>query len=815
MIEPDVLEPWIGQAAAMPLRDRVLIVQALAAMGLSRSGWRLAESLMRDLDALPPEMTSAQSAMKKAWFEAGHASPSPSMALSPARLSMPGARLLGLVTERLRLVLDESRGIDLRLAAAIAHEAVMVTLEEWNSRRGLALAALLNLAGALPASLPLDLRTLLAETALDNLQPRESVAWVLARAGGPRVAGQLGPALAAADAPGRERLLAWLRSIAAQVAQPGPPSDEEASLLAFHYRSARMNDVEPTNPTAARIDASPAPVSMQSRLHFVLQGPAVSGRTLLAGSRATLSFAHDIPPADALAVVDSDAVEAAREANIDVLLLMTATGRVRLAGSQFGTARFRQGRLAEPVHFELEALAVAGDGALHVDFLVKGESVHQLRLELQVTTTSTAVPAPPARVDGPLAVDLLDGSTRRALPPRQQIVMSLGLSGGRLRIALLDLRDGEIEYSKEYEAVDLDRAGLDAIVRNTTIALRDCYADERTWESFAGVLPRPPADSATAAALVAATELIAFAGARLAASLRADAGIAAALDYIETHAQDGARISVSTDNIFLPWELLYPHPWQAHPTEEQRRTEPLRPERFWGLRFAIETDKRGMGSLTQLARKHRSSSRKVSLNLNPDIRISRAASVDQPSVVNGAWAQALERERLLEGCQQDCKQMRRVLQDGRTDATILYLYCHGQPPNPALGRAERLELDANCALEPGDLSVGDPYGCAPIVFLNSCSGALSSPLASTNFLAQFRQRGALGMIGTTYDVPIAFGAHFGREVVNACLELQGSLAEAMLRLRRRHFRELGNPLPLFYTLQCYLERALGAAGTAP
>jgi hypothetical protein len=815
MIEPDVLEPWIAQAATLPLQARFDIVQCLSAMYLSRAGWLLVEPLTRDFGALPSERTRELSALKVAKLEAWESgTPAPTRA-PIARLQEEDARRLGQALRQLgfppaRLAELEPgmlTYLDGDQIAAIAMQAVQKMLLDWRLLRRRDTDALVFLAAALPAPLPIDLGKLLGDDGVDELRPRESLAWVLARAGGPRVARQLGPALVETDGPRREWLLGWLRSIAAQVAQPAPPVvpsilDNRRHLVAFRTLGtmpdgARLHDVDPP--------AAPATVSKaDARLHFVLEGAAVSGRTLLVGTRARLTFNHDAPPSNAVSIVESSHLEAAREANLDVLLLATATGRVRLVGPHFGIARFREGRLHAPLHFDLEAQGVGGAGEVHVDFLIRGESVYQSRIELRVATVSQGA-AKSGRAGGPLASDLMDVTTRRAKPPRQQIVLSLGISGGQFRIALLDLRDGELEFSEDYEASRIDRVTIDAMIHNTTAALQGCYADERVWEGFSGGAQRAAHDGATAAALASATELIAFAGARLNADLRADRRIAEALEYIETNAQEGARISVSTDNIFLPWEILYPHPWPAHPTDEQRRARPLRPESFWGLRFAIETDKRGIGSLTRLARKHRSSPRKVSLNLNPDIRLAGASPADQPAAVNEAWAKALERERLLDGCQHDCQQMRRVLQDARTSATIVYLYCHGQPPNPALQRPERLELDANCALEPADLDIGIPYECAPIIFLNSCSGALSSPLVLSSFLKQFRQRGALGMIGTSYDVPIAFGAHFGREIVGACLNLQGSLAEAMRGLRRRHFQELGNPLPLFYTLQCYLE----------
>ena len=50
-----------------------------------------------------------------------------------------------------------------------------------------------------------------------------------------------------------------------------------------------------------------------------------------------------------------------------------------------------------------------------------------------------------------------------------------------------------------------------------------------------------------------------------------------------------------------------------------------------------------------------------------------------------------------------------------------------------------------------------------------------------------------------------FGAHFGAEVAACCLQRNEPLATAMLALRRRHVLERGNPVPLFYTVQCHFD----------
>jgi hypothetical protein len=172
--------------------------------------------------------------------------------------------------------------------------------------------------------------------------------------------------------------------------------------------------------------------------------------------------------------------------------------------------------------------------------------------------------------------------------------------------------------------------------------------------------------------------------------------------------------------------------------------------------------------------------------------------------VQRAWAERLRADGRLEGLQDDCDAMRAVLQDADSDATLIYVYCHGSAANPFGGSDEVLQLADNCQVGPADLAGSTRYAGAPIVFLNSCQSGAHSPLAFASFLQAFRRRGALGMIAASFPVPVVFGAHFGAAVVERYLERRGSLAVALLGLRRRHLIERGNPVPLFYALQCQL-----------
>jgi len=269
--------------------------------------------------------------------------------------------------------------------------------------------------------------------------------------------------------------------------------------------------------------------------------------------------------------------------------------------------------------------------------------------------------------------------------------------------------------------------------------------------------------------------------------------------------------------VFLPWELLTRQEWALGWSPKQRQANgAIDPDLFWGARFAIETKPRrvavGERQLAHLGARPR----RVSVNLNPDITMPGLPAPQQPLAVHKAWAATLQASGLLDGQVNDtCLPMREVLQDGQHHASLIYLYCHGMSDNPFGGTDELLQLDEECPLTPPDLTGDANYLAAPIVFLNACQSGVPTPLAFSSFLRAFCGRGAIGLIATTHSVPITFGAHFGPELVDHYLSCQGSLATVLRGLRRDHLSR-GNPVPLFYTLQCQLAfPAAALAGAHP
>src|SRR4029434_1334015 len=107
------------------------------------------------------------------------------------------------------------------------------------------------------------------------------------------------------------------------------------------------------------------------------------------------------------------------------------------------------------------------------------------------------------------------------------------------------------------------------------------------WATFDGVIPQAEKATSVKAALRRSLDTVTVAGSRLNSELRNDQQIARALQYVEDNGQAGAVITVVTDDIFLPWELLYPGNRTANMTEAQKDASPVEVRRFWGARLAL------------------------------------------------------------------------------------------------------------------------------------------------------------------------------------------------------------------------------------
>jgi hypothetical protein len=675
--------------------------------------------------------------------------------------------------------------------------------------------ALRELMLRLPTNLPLPVGTILRRRDIVGAVPRELLAWTLARTDAVRLA-EWAAGLHAASPEHRSDRALWLRDIARQM--DAPLRFEEAPRPRRGRPTSLDSDIQelaaPSGATATAAQQPARPV-----FHFTLEGEGASGSTLREHSDAELHFRFEVPSPAALATAEHPALDEARHEGVPIELLLTSRGAITIVGDRRHVAQVREGRLVQPVVFHLhagsaaEAAAAQGEigSGVHVEFVVKGETVHQMMLALVVRVADarglggTSEPVPAGRLSATQLADVMPATP----PAHHRVRLSLSANGSSLHVELDHYVDGNSWWSDMADAPKLDSAALAALATSLRGDLTRIY-EGAFWERFDGTAP---AGQAVHPALARALECAAAAGSRLNEGLRQDAGLARLLDYIEQKVPVDALLAISTDSVFLPWELLTPQHWSLGMTAKQKQANPA-PDcrRFWGVRFAVETMPKSV-PVGERMRTHLKAPPRISVNLNPRITMTGLAVQDQPVQVQKDWAAGLQAQGLLDGpVNAGCLPMRQVLQDGEHSASLIYVYCHGSAASPFGGTDEMLQLDDECNLAPTDVQEGPAYTAAPIVFLNACQAGAHSPLAYSNFLKEFCRRGAIGLIATSHSVPITFGAHFGPEVVQHYLQRSGPMAGTLLALRRQHVVGRSNPVPLFYTLQCQL--AFPPAGSA-
>ncbi|MDB5950245.1 MAG: hypothetical protein JWR65_2100 [Massilia sp.] len=594
------------------------------------------------------------------------------------------------------------------------------------------------------------------------------------------------------------------------VVESVPPSGQRpAPARHFERRAARNVRYKLETPDFPAVEPAGAPAfepgadAAEPALFFVLEGTAVKANRIPANGNASLILRDGRPVENALLTLNAPAVEAARKRDLDITLFVSCSGSVQLVSEPSVIAKFKDGRLVSKVVFRLNAGASGGRTPLHVDYHVQGVLVHQSEIEIEVIDAAGgALPPPGATPLRALPSQFLaTAATAFAIPP-QRIRLSLTFANGFLAIYLTDTLAGQINFEKQYIAQGIEKAMLDGLLHGIRNDLQPMYSDVQVWGEFDGSGEGAASVAEVAAALQRASEAVALAGSRLYRTLHDDPGLRPAMEYIDA-ANDGCVLSVTTDILFLPWEIVYPPHRAANPTAADRAADPVITQQFWGARFAIETDQRGDFAYVKLQRTHAEGGARISVNVNDKIQGLSADPARQPATIHQSWAGTLQGRNLLAGIQNTCGTIRNTLR-APAAASLIYIYCHGKSADVVAGVDATLEVADGCKVQPSDVHDGPQFPGAPIVFVNSCEAGAISPLVFDQFLREFRNRGALGMIATTFQVPATFGAVYAQEVIDAYIRRRGSLAAELLILRVKHLAKM-NPVPLLYTLQCHLD----------
>ena len=525
---------------------------------------------------------------------------------------------------------------------------------------------------------------------------------------------------------------------------------------------------------------SPEPKDLPE-FYFVLEGEKVRGNQAAAPSDFDLVFRYDLPPDDALAIVEGDELERQRTAlNGSFYLLLQVEGGLSVRDKAFAlAANFENGKMVEPLRFKLRALQ-PGAGRIRVNFMVNMETVYRLVLDIDLVDhiDAGAPPREPVRID-------LDTLNRKRTPRDVKLILNDTGAGwqatffwdketGLIPKTITNLNFGQLDTLLNQIKADLEQVATHAIWKNIE-------SDLSLGEGIE--VPREM------------TEYILSAGSLLYSTLRkSDLG-----DFIEKieSLPDGSKVSIETQTAFIPWELLYPVPYYSDWSADQKAAN-YAPKRLWGNRFQIEV----------LLISGKSEAVPPAIQPGParvSMIVGNTVADGETSAEPVQWQQQYFADRLTARGEYltQWPEIQQVFSESNHPATFIYFLCHGQGTLSNRGFDSKLEVDKQHYITPRSLTTMNPYLCRPVVFVNSCSVGAISPFAYTSFLENFREKRASGLIASSFPLPTRFAAAFGQKVMDGYLAKK-PIGQVLFDLRRLLYDE-GNPLGMLYSLQCPLD----------
>jgi len=353
-----------------------------------------------------------------------------------------------------------------------------------------------------------------------------------------------------------------------------------------------------------------------------------------------------------------------------------------------------------------------------------------------------------------------------------------------------------IDWQSPFTSIDIDLAGMSGKIDQLKKVLN--AAQTAIWAGLSDPLGKPP-NKIAVDEFTNAVERVVSEGATLYSEL-SDLGFRTILQKIESTLKEDDRLTIHTDTAFLPWEILYPFEYNEAWPAAKKANNPVRPQSLWGYKFMtnhVLLPSMDEGGWEPPLVEHQGGPVFVSLNLNKTIEEAFEKRDFKPIAFHHQFFQSS-----LSSCGQLLEEpelIKERLLAADNNATIIYLYCHGRSTSLYDATGDQLELDTGNVITPAFLD-DTKYPRGPIVVLNSCSSAATSPVSFSSFHKKFRNKRAMGIIGTTIEIPATFAAAFGRKLIEAYLA-GIPIGKAIYKLRRE-LLDLNNPLGMFYSLQC-------------
>jgi hypothetical protein len=524
--------------------------------------------------------------------------------------------------------------------------------------------------------------------------------------------------------------------------------------------------------------------------YFVLEGQHVYVTQVQVDTDFDLVFNYDVPPADAVAIVADKGLDDLRVKNLDLDIWVSPSGVKLRDDGGLQTMQFRDGRPKEPARFKLRAGPEPATARLKVDFIHQQRQIYSLLIELQVVREVTRSESRPEKL-WDLAQRELDEIVKNYGPV--DAVLQLWGEGPQIEASLLINGRATGRPAKAMSLTSLatylkqPQADIEPVARHDV------------WLAAASPFTAVPPDAQDD--VLDCLAHVASAGSSLYETLR-DNGLKAILGDING-LRDGARLRIDTDYVFLPWEIMYPEVFSHERWDGSAAAIDVR--QFWGHRFVIETrlvPKESGHSQTPPSPRQQGPL-DVSLNINNAIDGAFSTVKPKPAASHVDYYKKAKSTVKCELQQTGADIKTRLLAADNT-ASLIYLFCHGQSDQPFQpGHPETLEFDPNTSITPDFLNDKRRFAGQPVVVINSCSSGAFTPLALSTFLSRFLDRGAVGLISTTFPVPATSAAVIGQKLLDEYV-LDRPLGATLWDMRRSSLAT-GNPIALFYTTQCDMD----------
>lgn len=249
----------------------------------------------------------------------------------------------------------------------------------------------------------------------------------------------------------------------------------------------------------------------------------------------------------------------------------------------------------------------------------------------------------------------------------------------------------------------------------------------------------------------------------------------------------GAIIQVSSEDFFIPWELLYDGPLSSVNISD-----------FWGMQYivsrALIQDARPGDFVSPVIKAPRPRIGVIACN-----QLQHVLSHEIPALEDlrkqKRISLSLLRPLNADDHYQELSEVGKFLSK---KLEVTHLACHAYTKQPVSQSYLLISDDFTITIE--DIRVQEfEIKHNPLVILNACLTGTINPLSTSNWASLFWERGARGVLATEFRVPDWFAASFVIELYQHLLSGK-SIGVGLLATRHHFWEQHSNPLGLAYAL---------------